>query len=188
MIFTAVFGLYALQRFSYGPQEVGVALMVLGLASALSQAGLAGPLTRRWGEQAVVPASFLASCAGFMLMLLANTYLTILIATGLFGLTSALQIPALTSLTSKRTTAPQGATMGISNSFISLGRIFGPLFAGASFDLNPMLAYLGGAATMLAGFFVCLLALGSLPRPTAIKDRRGVIGRRCCKPPSPRRG
>src|SRR3990172_6654602 len=42
MIFANVFGLYALEKFDFGPDDVGVMMMVLGLVSALAQGVLAG--------------------------------------------------------------------------------------------------------------------------------------------------
>lgn len=159
MIFASVFGLYALERFAFGPQEVGVMMMVLGLASAAAQGGLVGPLTRRWGDAGVIKVAMLASAVGFGLLLLASSYLTLLLATAFFGLTIALQVPALTSITSKRATIPQGAAMGLSNSFVSLGRIVGPLGSGFLFDINFLLPYLGGAAFMSLGFIVSLATL-----------------------------
>jgi MFS transporter, DHA1 family, multidrug resistance protein len=36
MIFANVFGLYALEKFDFGPDDVGVMMMVLGLVSAHS--------------------------------------------------------------------------------------------------------------------------------------------------------
>ncbi|MGW8250327.1 MAG: MFS transporter [Anaerolineales bacterium] len=159
MIFANVFGLYALERFQYGPQEVGVMMMVLGLVTAVAQGALAGPLTRHWGDEAVIKGGLLASGVGFGLMLLADSYLTILLATAFFGLTIALQVPALTSLTSKRAAVPQGVAMGLSNSFISLGRIVGPLLGGIVFDINSLLPYLSGAAIMGVGFLVSLVTL-----------------------------
>ncbi len=75
MIFANVFGLYALERFSYGTQEVGVMMMVLGLVSALAQGALAGPLTARWGDERIIKSGLLLTAIGFILMLLANTYL-----------------------------------------------------------------------------------------------------------------
>jgi DHA1 family multidrug resistance protein-like MFS transporter len=165
MIFASVFGLYALERFGFGPQEVGVMMMVLGLVSALGQGGLAGPLTRRWGDEAVIRGGLLATAIGFGLMLLAADYITILLATAFFGLATALQIPALTSLTSRRATLPQGIVMGLSNSFVSLGRIFGPLLAGYIFDINILLPYLAGIAVMLTGFALSLAALKPVSAP-----------------------
>ena len=159
MIFANVFGLYALERFNFGTEEVGVMMMVLGLVSAITQGVLAGPLTARWGDEQVIKAGLLATAVGFILMLLADTYLTIMLTTAFFGLGTALQIPALTSLTSKRATVSQGVAMGLSNSFVSLGRIFGPVLGGTIFDVNVFLPYLGGSAIMGLGFIVSLVTL-----------------------------
>ena len=134
-------------------------MMVLGLVSALAQGVLAGSLTRRFGDEAVIKGGLLATVVGFGLMLLANNYLTIMLATAFFGLATALQVPALSSLTSKSATAPQGVVMGLSNSFVSLGRIVGPLLGGSIFDINIILPYLSGAVILLIGFLVSLVKL-----------------------------
>lgn len=154
MIFAGVFGLYALERFSFGPQEVGLMMMVLGLVSAIAQGVFVGPFTSRLGEEAVIKVGILATALGFVLMLLAKDTFTILLATAFFGFSTALQIPSLSSLTSKRATIPQGMAMGLSNSFVSLGRIFGPLLGGYLFDINILLPYLGGSIVMCIGFIV----------------------------------
>jgi DHA1 family multidrug resistance protein-like MFS transporter len=156
MIFANVFGLYALRRYGFGPEMVGLIMMVLGLASAFAQGVLAGPLTRRWGEVLVIRGAFLASAFGFGLMLLAGDLVSILAATAFFGIAVALQVPPLTSLTSQQATLSQGITMGLSNAFISLGRIVGPLVAGVIFDVNIMLPYLVGAGVMLVGVAISL--------------------------------
>ena len=159
MIFANVFGLYALERFDYGPREVGMMMMVLGLVSAFAQGVLAGPLTRRWGDAAVIKGGMLATAVGYGLMLLANDGLTITLTTAFFGLAIALQVPALSSLTSKRATIPQGIAMGLSNSFVSLGRIVGPLIGGFVFDINLLLPYLSGGLILFIGFIVSLFTL-----------------------------
>ena len=156
MIFANVFGLYALEKFDFGPGDVGVMMMVLGLVSAVAQGLLAGPSTKKWGDETVIKAGLLGTALGFGLMLLANTYTAILFATAFFALTVALQVPALTSLTSRRATVPQGIAMGLSNSFVSLGRIVGPILGGAILDINLSLPYWCGAAVMLVGFTVSL--------------------------------
>jgi DHA1 family multidrug resistance protein-like MFS transporter len=152
MIFANVFGLYALEKFSFGPEDVGVMMMVLGLVSAVAQGLLAGPATKKWGDGTIIKVGLFATAIGYGMMLLANTYATILLATAFFALTVALQIPALTSLTSRRATVPQGTAMGLSNSFVSLGRIVGPILGGLVLDIDLSLPYLSGAIIMLAGF------------------------------------
>jgi DHA1 family multidrug resistance protein-like MFS transporter len=152
MIFANVFGLYALEKFSFGPEDVGVMMMVLGLVSAVTQGLLVGPATKKWGDGTIIKVGLFATAIGYGMMLLANTYTTILLATAFFALTVALQIPALTSLTSRRATVPQGIAMGLSNSFVSLGRIIGPILGGLVLDIDLSLPYLSGAIVMLAGF------------------------------------
>jgi DHA1 family multidrug resistance protein-like MFS transporter len=49
--------------------------------------------------------------------------------------------------------------MGLGNTFLSLGRVVGPLWAGFIFDVRITLPYLSGAAIMAAGFVVSLLWL-----------------------------
>jgi DHA1 family multidrug resistance protein-like MFS transporter len=126
--------------------------MAAGLVSAVAQGLLAGPLTRRWGDALVIKAGMLATAIGFGLMLLANTFTTVLLTIGFFVLGTALLAPAVMSLTSRCATLQQGIAMGLSNSSMSLGRIVGPLAAGVAFDINLNLPYLGGAAIMLLGF------------------------------------
>ena len=157
--FEAIFGLYALEKFDYGPQQVGTILMVIGVVSAVAQGALTGPLTRHWGEAAVIRGSLLASAAGFLLMLLAGSYWTVLLTTGLFILAKTLLRPAVTSLTSKRTTAPQGVALGLNSSCMSLGRIAGPVWAGLLFDVEVRSPYLSGAVILFVGFVVSLLWL-----------------------------
>ena len=158
--FYGIFGLYALEKYQYGPQQVGVVMMVVGLVSAVAQGVLIGPLTGRWGDAAVIKVSLLAAAAGFAGIIFTASTPTVLAAAGFFSLATALLTPAVSSLTSKLTTMPQGITMGLSNSFMSLGRIVGPLAAGILFDINIEYPYIGGALVMLAGFVIGLLTIG----------------------------
>jgi DHA1 family multidrug resistance protein-like MFS transporter len=47
--------------------------------------------------------------------------------------------------------------MGLSNSFVSLGRIVGPILGGLVLDINLNLPYLSGAGFMLLGFLMSAL-------------------------------
>ena len=155
--FEAVFGLYALEKFSYGPERVGTILMVIAVVSTVGKAALTGPVTKRWGEATVIKVSALAGSIGFIVLLLADTYVTILLATGFFILSKTLLRPAAFSLISKRAVGSQGVAMGLSNSFMSLGRIAGPVWAGFIFDFNVDYPYLSGSALMFVGFVVSLV-------------------------------
>lgn len=162
--FEGVFGLYASYRFNYGPREVGTIMMVVGLVSALMQGVMTGPLTRRFGEVKVIRASLLGSAVGFGLMLLATDMLTILLTTGLFVLMNSLLRPAIASSVSYKAGDRQGAVLGISNSFMSLGRVAGPLWAGMLIDINVIYPYLSGGIIMLLIFGASLIWMKTEPR------------------------
>ena len=157
--FESVFGLYALKKFSYGPDQVGAILSIVGIVSVVGKTLLAGPATRRWGDENVVKGSALAGGIGYLVLLSAGTYPTILLATGFFILTKTLLRPALFALISRQASFGQGQAMGFSSAFTSLGRIGGSLWAGAIFDVGVDYPYLSGAAIMLAGFFMSLWAI-----------------------------
>ena len=155
--FEAVFGLYAMEKHGYGPERVGMILMMMAIASTIGKGALTGPFTRRWGEAVVIRVSTLAGSVGFVVLLLANTYASILFATGFFILSKTLLRPALLSMVSRRATAGQGTTMGLSNSFMSLGRIVGPIWAGFAFDVDFNYPYLSGSLVLLIGFVISVV-------------------------------
>ena len=159
--FEGVFGLYALERYGYGPDQVGLVLTAVGVASAVMQGLLTGPATKRWGEERVIQGSLLASAVGFALMLAASDLATVLATTILFVMGNAMLRPGVASLISKRAGERQGAAMGMSNSFMSLGRIVGPVWAGSVLDLNLYLPYATGAALMALGFASTFFGLAS---------------------------
>ncbi len=152
--FFGVFGLYALERFNYGTREVGVVFTVLGLMMAIGQGVLVGPLTRRLGDVMVMKLGFLFSGLGLIAMMLADRFWLLLVTTAFFSLANALVSPSVSALTSKRTQMDQGVTMGLSNAFGSLGRIFGPPIGGVVFDLDWRLPFIGAALFMGAGYLV----------------------------------
>lgn len=171
MTFYGILGLYALERFEYDTSEVGVIFTILGLVTALGQGLLVGPLTKRYGDPSVIKAGFLLSALSLPVIFMANQYALLLLTVGAFSLLSATLIPAITSLTSKRATLSQGVTLGISNSFISLGRIFGPLVGGFVFDLHWGTPFIAGALVLLVGFGVSMVwvkeqsTARTIPRP-----------------------
>ena len=155
--FEAIFGLYALDKFGYGPQRVGTILMVIAVVSTVGKAALTGPAVKRFGEVAIIKTSLIASSVAFGVLLLANTYINILLATAFFIFAKTLLRPAVLSLTSKRTRMGQGTVMGLSNSFMSLGRIVGPIWAGLVYDVNINYPYLSGIVIMFLGFIASLI-------------------------------
>jgi DHA1 family multidrug resistance protein-like MFS transporter len=172
--FEAVFGLYALEKFSYGPERVGVILAVVGLVSTVGKV-FTGSLTRRWGDATVIKTSLFTGSIGFLVLLLANTYPTILLATGFFILSKTFLRPAVFSLTSKQAAVGQGVAMGLSNSFMSLGRIVGPIWAGFVFDMNFNYPYLSGAAILFIGFLISLMWVTQSQKPAVSQEPHPTV-------------
>lgn len=163
--FEGIFGLYAADQYAYSPRQVGLLLMLVGLVSAVMQGAATGPATRRFGEVRVIRVSLLSSAVGFFVLSRIQTTPEIILGVTYFMVSNAMLNPAVASLISKRTTGGQGASMGLNNSFLSLGRIVGPLWAGSMYDLYFNLPYLSGALIMLAAFGVSLAFLHSDPPP-----------------------
>ena len=153
--FESIFGIYTLERFNYSPKEVGSILTLIGIVSAIMQGVLVGPFTKKWGETAIIRASLLGGSLGFLLMLVAFNYATVLLTVSLFIMSVSMLRPSVASLTSRRADeVGQGTAMGLNNSFMSLGRIIGPLWAGFIFDIDVSFPYMSGALIMLVGFGV----------------------------------
>jgi len=165
-IFSSVFGLYALARFSYGPEQVGTILMAMAFMYALAQGLVVGPLTRRFGEEKVISLGMLGSAAGFALILAAGTFLTIILAMSFFMLLNSLLKPSALAYISRHSGGSQGQAMGIAESYMSLGRIAGPLWGGMIFDVNLLLPFISGILVFSAAF------LGTL-RKVKLKSEPG---------------
>jgi DHA1 family multidrug resistance protein-like MFS transporter len=157
--FESVFGLYMLKKLDYGPEQVGGILTLVGAIALIGRGLLTGFVTSHWGEPTVIKTSLIIGAVGFILLLLANTYALVLLTTGIFTVSITFLRPSIHSLTSKRTTVGQGASMGLSNSFVNLGRVAGPIFAGIIFDINPNYPYLAGALILCAVFLISLIWL-----------------------------
>lgn len=157
--FESVFGLYANASYGYGPQQVGGLLTFIGLVSAIVQGGLTGPFTRRWGEVRVIKISLLGSAVGFALMVLADSFVGVLLTTGFFVTSNAMLRPSVSSLISRRATLGQGVAMGLNNAFMSLGRSVGPLWAGFIYDINLSYPYWSGSIIMLVSFVISIFKL-----------------------------
>ena len=161
--FEGVFGLYAEYRFDYDAKTVGMVLTVIGISSAIVQGVLTGPSIKRWGDSAVIKTSLIASSVGFLLMLTATNLTTVMLTTGFFVISNAMLRPGVASLISKRAKEGQGIAMGLNNSFMSLGRIVGPIWAGTVLDINLNYPYMTGAFIMLLGFVAALIFLRREP-------------------------
>jgi DHA1 family multidrug resistance protein-like MFS transporter len=145
----AVLSLYGAQKFGMGPADVGLLMGALGVMAVIMQGGVIGPLTRKVGESAIIKGGLVVSMVGFAMLALAASRLSLIAGALVMNGGNVLLQPSVTSLISKRAQTGQGAAMGLNNSFQSLGRGVGPLWAGFAYDIHNTLSFWTGAAVQL---------------------------------------
>jgi multidrug resistance protein len=149
----STFGLWAEQKFGWGPKEVGLTFMVVGLVSTLTQGLLSARLVRRFGEPKLLVAGVLLFGASLLGQVI-NPFAwlsPVIFAVGAFGMSQTM--PNISALIS-RSTAPdrQGAMLGLNMASGSAARILGPIVAGALFS------GVGPAVPMVVGSIFCAFA------------------------------
>ncbi len=159
-ILSGVFGLYAMARFGYGPEQVGTVLMAMAVMYALAQGLLVGPATKRFGEKKVILFAFMGSALGYAAIILSGSFITILLAVSLFILMNSLLKPSALAYVSKYATGNQGEAMGVVESYMSLGRILGPVWGGFIFDVNLFLPFFSGVLVFTIAFFAAIGKVG----------------------------
>ena len=82
----SVFQFWGRDLFNYSLRDIGLHFMAFALLSAIGQAGLIGPLTRRFGEKHVAVASIIGVTVGLALFAVAQNDAMVWIAISLFGL------------------------------------------------------------------------------------------------------
>jgi DHA1 family multidrug resistance protein-like MFS transporter len=148
----AVLALFGQQRFNMGPSQIGLLMGGMGVLSVIQQGLLIGPLTRKLGEERIIQGGLVVGILGFLLLALAANKGMMIAGTLIFIAGNGLLQPSVTALISKKSRSGQGQLMGMNNSFQSLGRGIGPLWAGFAYDIHDTLSFWSGA-------FIQLLAL-----------------------------
>ena len=155
----AVLALYGRQRFTMGPTQIGMLMGAIGIVSVIQQGVVLGPLTRRIGEVRVIQSGLAISILGFAGMALAPGRWLFVATTILFSAGNMLLQPSVTSLISRQGGRGQGAVMGFNQSYQSLGRAVGPLWAGFAFDIHATLAFWTGAIVQMVALYFTLRKL-----------------------------
>lgn len=152
----STFGLWAQQRFGWGPRQLSYAFAAVAVTAALAQGFLTGRLTRRYGEALMLTAGLTIISVTLALQPLALGPLgagmdrsILLLALTVFG--QALALPNISALIS-RTTSPdrQGAMLGLNMSVGAFSRAIGPVMGGALFSIVGPDAPLYAAAVAVA--------------------------------------
>ncbi|MBV2149392.1 TCR/Tet family MFS transporter [Sphingobium sp. AS12] len=154
-LFSAVFVLYAGDRYGWGAWQVGSLLAMVGLLDMGVQGLLVGPVVKRLGDRATMVTGLAFGAVGIACMGLAPTgwlFVAAMLPNALWGLA----MPTIQSLMTRRVSeSEQGQLQGANNSVGSIAGIVSPLFFGGVYALsvggNPTLPYIGSAFLIAAG-------------------------------------
>lgn len=148
--FTTTFPLFLKDGLGLGPGAAGGMFALLGLATAVTQGRLIGPLVERAGERLVAErGAVLMGVALVLLAALTNMWATLLLLVP-FGLGWGMLAPSMQSLTSRRAHHDeQGEVLGVNQSVGSLARVFGPIAGGWMFGALGFRWEFAAAATLM---------------------------------------
>jgi DHA1 family tetracycline resistance protein-like MFS transporter len=156
--FESTFPLLARHQFAVSAQSlnhrIGYLFTYAGVIAALVQ-GVIGKLVKKFGEPNLIFSSLIIFAIGLAALPFQNHLPGILIVIALLAIGSGLNRPPVFGMISLNSSEhEQGANLGVAQSFGSLARILGPIFAGTLFFVKPSLPYvITGGIALVTSFF-----------------------------------
>jgi MFS transporter, DHA1 family, tetracycline resistance protein len=141
------FSVYTIERFRAQPLENAAVFMLVGTIGVIVQAGVVPRLVPRFGEQRLALSGLALQVLGFVGIVVAPAFWALYLITALIGAGNAFMRPTLTALISNSVSfREQGKVAGVTASLTSLTYVFGPLWAGVTYDyIMPSAPYWTGA-------------------------------------------
>jgi len=150
----ATYGLWTQARFGWGPRQIGLAFMGIGLLGAFCQGYLSGRLVRRYGEPRTLTGGLVLMGIGLIVQWLSPVWPVAMAGFALVCIGQSICFPNLTALISQA--APpdrQGEMLGLNMSGMALARIGGPVLAGWLFTLSVGAPFAVAALMILPGLW-----------------------------------
>jgi MFS transporter, DHA1 family, tetracycline resistance protein len=153
--FEATFALLGERRFSMTPTAVAFAFAGVGVVLVATQAGLAGPLGRRFGEIGSIRIGIASSVLGFVVLAETGRFGLMLVGLGVLAFGQGLLVPMVSSAIAGAA-GPHGSGMalGAHTAASGLARVVGPLLGGALFGIATHLPYRMSAALVAAALLL----------------------------------
>jgi MFS family permease len=150
----ATYGLWTQARFGWGPRQIGLAFMGIGLLGAFCQGYLSGRLVRRYGEPRTLTGGLVLMGIGLVVQWLSPVWPVAMAGFALVCIGQSICFPNLTALISQA--APpdrQGEMLGLNMSGMALARIGGPVLAGELFSVAVGAPFAVAALLILPGLY-----------------------------------
>ena len=156
MAYESVLGLFVDNEFGATPKDIAVLVTSTGIISTIIQLFIVDRVVRRFGEMAVLNIFLGVATSGFLLSVVASTYVMFFAVTLIIFLASAILRPVLITLISKLAGNEQGFAMGMNNSYMSIGNVIGPLLAGLLYDVHIIYPFVLGLLVLTITMVVSL--------------------------------
>lgn len=171
--FNSTYQLVTEHSYGFTAQQTGYALGCFGLCAVIVQGGVVRVMVRRFGERAAGMSGMVLMVAGFGLIALRLALPGLWTATVLLAVGSALAVPCLGALLSRRVgAAEQGAINGLNQAFVGLGRAGGAALGGVLYDWRGVTPTYASAAVVVA---LSLLLFAAPPRAPDVADDPALL-------------
>ena len=122
--------LYASDMLNMHAEHIGYFFTALAIISVIVQGYLLPKIVRWIGEKKTILLGLTSMSLGLLIVPLVPSLYLLVLSYVFLGFGSALNRPTAEGVISRSSEIGQGSTMGIAQSFESLGRVFGPLIGG----------------------------------------------------------
>jgi MFS family permease len=156
----SIFGLWAQERYGWGPREVGLAFAFAGAASAATQMTVTGPLAERFGQGRMLAVGMALTMICLALQPVVDNGPATIAIMSQSAVGSSIAWPNVAAMISEAADPDrQGQILGLNNAMSALARVIGPFCAGLSFaGLTIHGPFLQGALAVAPAIWLALAA------------------------------
>ncbi|QBD74682.1 MFS transporter [Ktedonosporobacter rubrisoli] len=164
----AIYPLFTQRTFGWTAVQNGYMFTYIGILIVIMQGGLIGRLVRRWGERCLLLAGLFMLALGLALLAWGSQLVLMLIALALLSLGEGAVTPVVSTLLSFASPQEeQGETLGLAQGIGGLGRVIGPVIAGALFATASSMGTFLVAAGLIGLALIIALPEQTKPQKTA---------------------
>ncbi|MGG3448400.1 MFS transporter [Domibacillus aminovorans] len=157
MAYESVLGLFVDDEFGASPQDIALMVTSTGIVSVIVQLFIVDRLVTHFGEGIVLNIFLAVAVCGFLLSVLANSYILFFGISLLIFLATSILRPVLNTLISKLAGDEQGFAMGMNNMYMSIGNVLGPTCAGLLYDINIIYPFILGLILLVATLLITIV-------------------------------
>jgi MFS transporter, DHA1 family, tetracycline resistance protein len=147
------FPLLGYKLYHFSDQQNGLLFGIMGIIGAVIQGGVMRRISQLFDERKLVLWGSFIMMFGIGLIPYGQNFLGVAVIISVLSVGSAMLQPTVLSMVSKYSPEEeQGTILGLNQSFSALGRVFGPLWGGLSYDM------IGYQFPFITGAFFTLIA------------------------------